>query len=421
MANIHFFSDCPFFAGCEFMLVNFFNSSSFRKENCISFTFRENLIYEQEFMKRIRIPVDSSRIRLYDIYDWYAKADRYHSIFFRKALKIVLNLILLKYFFIFANTIILYRYFREHVKQCPIDILHINNGGYPSAYSTLSAVLAANLVGIKTIIYVVNNIALGYRRPERWLDYPFDLLVKRKVSIFITGSHFAGNVLQKTLNLPIDRVVTINNGISVQPITESQQQIFTRYQFPSGRVIITIIANLEERKGHIYLLNALKIMKDTGRPVQMPFLAIVSGPGNQKKILENFIVRNNLSDDVAFYPFESKLSNLLNAVDIVILPSITSEDFPNIILDAMAAGRAVLASKFSGIVEQIADKKSGLLVSPGDSNAIATALIALCDDENLRKQMGDTARCVFVERFTVERSINSYRILYSRLLSRDGL
>jgi len=421
MATILFYSDCPFFAGCEFMLANFFNSSSFRKDNRISFTFRENPAYEQGFRERVRLPVDASQVRLYDIYDWYAKADRFQTVILRKTLKIVMNLALLKYLFIVVNTIILYRNFRERVKQGPVDILHINNGGYPGAYSTLSAVLAADMAGIRTIIYIVNNIAAGYRNPERWLDYPFDLLVRKKVSVFVTGSRFAGNALQKTLSLPEQRVVTINNGIAVQPLTETREQIADRYHFPPGRVIISVIANLEERKGHIFLLEALKTMKESGQLRQMPFLAIVSGPGNQRKVLEDYIGRNNLGGDVAFYPFEPKLSNLLNAVDIVVLPSISSEDFPNIVLDAMAAGKAVLASRFSGIQEQVTEGESGLLVPPGDSDAIATTLVTLCEDENIRKRLGDAARRSFSDRFTVERSVNSYQVLYTRLLSGTGL
>ena len=420
MATILFYSDCPFFGGSEFMLVNFFNSSSFRQENRISFTFRENPAYEKGFRERVRLPVDASQVRLYDIYDWYEKADRYQPVILRKMLKIILNLALLKYLFIVVNTIILYRNFRKRVEQGPVDILHINNGGYPGAYSTLSAVLAADMAGIRTIIYIVNNIAVGYRNPERWLDYPFDLLVRKKVSVFVTGSSFARKGLQKTLSLPEERVITIKNGLEVHPVTETREQITDRYHFPPGRVIISIIANLEARKGHIFLLEALKKMKESGLPGYMPFLAIVSGPGNQKKGLEDYIGRNNLGGDVAFYPFEPKLSSLLNAVDIVVLPSISSEDFPNIVLDAMAAGKVVLASRFSGIPEQVTDGESGLLVPPGDSDAIATALVTLCGDENFRKRLGEAARRSFSKRFTVEHSVNSYQVLYTRLLSGKG-
>jgi L-malate glycosyltransferase len=417
MASIHFYSDCPFFAGCEFMLANFFNSTSLRKEHNISFTFRENLVYEQGFRDRVRLPVDASHVRLYDIYDWYAKADRFQPVFLRKILKIILNLALLKYFFIVINTVILYRVFRKRAKRGQIDILHINNGGYPGAYSSISAVLAADMAGIGTIVYVVNNITAGYRYPGRLLDYPFDILVRRRVSVFVTGSRYAGRALRKTLSLPEERVVTINNGIAVQPVTETREQVADRYHFPRGRVIIAVIANLEERKGHIFLLRALRKMKESGQPGRMPFLAIVAGPGDVRNILVEYILKNNLGEDVAFYPFEPRLSNLLNAVDIVVLPSISLEDFPNIVLDAMAAGKAVLASRFSGIQEQITDEESGLLVPPGDSDAIAAALVTLCGDVNFRKRLGDAARKSFSNRFTVEKSVNSYLGLYARLLS----
>ncbi len=420
MATILFYSDCPFFGGSEFMLANFFNSASFRQKNQISFIFRENQVYEQGFRQRIQLPLDSSQVKLYDIFEWYAKADRYQSAVLRKMLKTFLNLMLLNYFFIVFNTIVLYRVFRERMRQNQIDILHINSGGYPGAYSGISAVLAADMAGISTIIFIVNNIAAGYRHPQRLPDYPFDILVGNRVSRYVTGSWFAGKALQKVLSLPKEKVVTINNGIEVHPVTETREHLSGRYRFPSGRVIISVIANLEARKGHIFLLEAMKKMKESGKPGTMPFLAIVSGPGDQRNALEDYISSNNLGEDIAFYPFETELSNLLNAVDIVVLPSVSSEDFPNIVLDAMAAGKTILASRFSGIPEQVTDGETGLLVPPGDSDALATALVRVCGDEKFRERLGDAARSSFSQRFTVERALNSYQELYTQLQSEKG-
>jgi len=415
MARIHFHSDCSFFAGCEFMLANFFNTPSFLYENRVSFTFRDNRDYEKGFRERVHSPIQATPLHLYDIYDYYQQVDRrFESKSIRKIIKIGLNLILLKYIFIILNTAIIYRYFKE---QKRIDILHINNGGYPGAYSTISAVIAAKLAGIPIIVYVVNNIAAGYWNPERWLDLPFDIVVKRWVTVFITGSNFARDALQKTLKIPPEHMITINNGISIKPVSETKEEVAQRYNFPQNRIIIAIVANLEERKGHIYLLEAIKTLKESKRLQSIPFLAIVSGPGNQRSVLENYITDHNLHEDVAFYNFEPHLSNLLNATDIIVLPSIASEDFPNVTLEAMAFGKAIIASKFSGIQEQIIDGKSGLLVPPKDNDAIADAICILCENQKLREKLGDSAKTRFYSKFTAERSVNIYLALYKKLLA----
>ena len=74
---------------------------------------------------------------------------------------------------------------------------HINNGGYPAATSSYSMIFVAVILGIPKIIYVVNNMAEGYKNPMRWLDYPIDMFIKKKVTVFITGSDYAGKKLKK--------------------------------------------------------------------------------------------------------------------------------------------------------------------------------------------------------------------------------
>ena len=94
----------------------------------------------------------------------------------------------MKYFTIVYCIPLLYKRFNK----LNIDILHVNNGGYPAAFTAYSAVIAARLSGVNKIIYVVNNIAQNYTNPLRWLDKIIDIYIKNKVSFFVTGSINAG-------------------------------------------------------------------------------------------------------------------------------------------------------------------------------------------------------------------------------------
>ena len=105
-----------------------------------------------------------------------------------------LTIFIMKYFTIIFCIPLLYKKF----KNLKIDILHVNNGGYPAAITAYSAVIAAKLNGVNKIIYVVNNIAENYSSPLRWLDKIIDIYIKKNVSKFVTGSIYAGEKLKST-------------------------------------------------------------------------------------------------------------------------------------------------------------------------------------------------------------------------------
>ena len=106
----------------------------------------------------------------------------------------------------------------------------------------------------------------------------------------------------------------------------------------------------------------------------------------------------------------------MNASDCIILPSIKNEDFPNIILESMSLGKAIIASNFSGIPEQIEHMCSGYLVEPGNVSEITTAIKFMLDHPEKRDLFGKNAKERFEELFTVEKAINQYIRMYHQLL-----
>ena len=102
-----------------------------------------------------------------------------------------------------------------------------------------------------------------------------------------------------------------------------------------------------------------------------------------------------------------------------VVPSVGAETFGNVVTEAMSHGRAVVASRLGGIVDIIEDGVSGLLVPPGDEDALATAMQRLLDDDGLRTAIGDAAR-VRVERFTTARVIPQFEAMYAELVARPA-
>ncbi|UUX91659.1 glycosyltransferase family 4 protein [Methanoplanus endosymbiosus] len=404
--NILFYSDCGFFAGCENMLANFFNDNCFTETYNVLFIYRWTQEYQEGFHKRVFNSINQIPLKLYDHYDLYDSVDKIHYKYINKILKIAINILLLKYIFLFFNMIILYK----TIRKLDVEILHINNGGYPGAYSTISMVLAAKLYGLKHIVYVVNNIAEDYRSPERWLDYIFDRMVICIVSVFVTGSNFAGSALKDNLHIPSKKILSIPNGISPRVITETPKQVIKRLNLPLDRMIISVIAVLDERKGHIFLLKALSEIKKS-HPQNMPY-CIFEGTGSEEDFLRKYALEQNLNEDIMFIRNEPQIFNLINASDCIILPSIRNEDFPNIILESMLLGKAIIASNISGIPEQLDQMKSGIIVEPRDIQGLANAIRLFIEEPEFRASLGENAKIKYGTFFTHKRSICKYCDVY---------
>ncbi|MBI4191174.1 MAG: glycosyltransferase family 4 protein [Betaproteobacteria bacterium] len=407
--RVHFHSDCPYFAGCENMLVNFFHDDRLMREFEVSFTYRQSAAYDAGFRSRVARDFDVRPLGLKDVAELDARVQRLPAPL-GWLLRLTARVLLFRYWFVLWNTWLLYRTIGNP------DLLHVNNGNYPGAYSCMAAVFAARLRGIRRIVYVANNVAIPYCSVQRWLDYPFDRLVAATVSIFVTASRHAGTELQKVLRLPLSKVINIHNGIAPRPVTEDRGQTSRRLGIPAGRVLIGVVAIIEERKGHLVLLDAVRRLKKHGQGGALPFI-IIEGTGSEVRAVNDYVARHGLGDDVRLIGSEPNIFNLLNAVDAIALPSVSHEDFPNVVLEAMSLGKPVIASRLAGIPEQIGHRESGLLVEPRDSAGLAEAMRELAADAALREQLGRNARRRFSERFTADAAVAGYLSLYRRVLS----
>ena len=301
-------------------------------------------------------------------------------------------------------------------KKQNIDILHINNGGYPGALSCAAAAIAGKIAGIPRIVYVVNNIAVGYNNPKRWLDIPVDMVIRRAVDVFVTGSCYAGSRLKNVLRLPPERITQIYNGVPRRAPDEDRDAVFARLNLQRDRLVVTMVALFEERKGHRFLVEAMERLMRAGVS-ELPSV-VLEGTGPLLESIKTMVEEKGLGEQIRFTE-ERNVFNLLAISDIVVLPSIKNEDFPNIVIEAMSLGKAVIASDFGGIREQLEDGESGFLVQPGDAEALAEKISLLTEDRSLLKKIGENARRRFSENFTREIALQRYGELYSELLETD--
>jgi glycosyltransferase involved in cell wall biosynthesis len=411
MLKIHYHSECPFFAGCENMLVNFFNSDGFRQTHHVTFSYVQSALYTKGFQQRVYKDLSSYPINFPNLSD-YSKLSKWLPLLICRMLmagfRLLFNMPLLVY-----QVFILYRLF----KKIKPDILHVNNGGYPAARSALAAAIAGKCAGVPKVLMVVNNMARDYQHYSRWIDFPIDRLVVRCVNIFITGSQAAGARLKAVLKLQTHQVRTIHNGITSRYPTCTVAETRQRLGLSDFKgVVFGVVALLIPRKGHQVLLDSvLKLVTDK-KLLGHEFKVLIEGDGPLRQALVDFVTISNLAPWVIFVGDEENIVDFMSALDALILPSIQDEDFPNVILEAMALGKPVIASRLAGAPEQVLDGATGLLVEPHNVEQLAIAILKLIDNTYMKSSMGRAALERFNTNFTSQIALNHYSNLYKKLI-----
>ena len=411
MLKIHYHSECPFFAGCENMLANFFNTGAFRQTHEVSFSYVQSTLYTQGLQQRVNKDLPLYPINSPDLSD-YTKLPNCLPLLGRRLcmafLRLILHLPLLTY-----QVCVLYRLF----KKINPDILHINNGGYPAARSALAAALAGKCAGVAKVVMVVNNMAADYQHYSRWIDFPIDRLVVRCVNVFITGSQAAGARLKTVLNLPAHQLQTIHNGITLRCPTSTETEARQRLGLGDFKgVVFGVVALLIPRKGHQVLLDAVLKLVNDKKLMGTEFKVLIEGDGPLRQTLVDFVTTNNLMHWVDFVGNEANIVDFMSVLDVLILPSVQDEDLPNVILEVMALGKPVIASRLAGTPEQVIDGATGLLTEPRNVEQLAIAILKLLDNADMRSSMGRAALVRFNENFTSKIALNKYNNLYKKLI-----
>ena len=174
-----------------------------------------------------------------------------------------------------------------------------------------------------------------------------------------------------------------------------------------------IVARLSDVKGHIYLIEAMKNILEEFPSAKL----LIVGEGREKERLLEGCRRLGVSDSVIFYPCVADTREILQAMDIFVMPSL-NEGLGLGLMEAMASGLPVVASAVGGIKDLISDGKTGLLVEPKDSAGLADKIKGLFRDPERRKSLGLNARALIAQDFAQDRMVSQTEGAYLQCLSK---
>ena len=267
---------------------------------------------------------------------------------------------------------------RNVLNREKFDIIHLHEPLCPALCATV--IRESNGKNVGTFHAVDSR---GYT-----LWWPLTVMYLRKWFRKIDGKIAVSKVAMEFSNkhFPADYTI-IPNGVDVEHFSQDVPPID---EFSDGKVNILFVSRLEKRKGVNYLLKAYKRIK---REIPDSRLIIV-GPGTRwSKKYEKKAGQNSLPDVIftGRVP-HSELPRYYQTADVVCCPATGKESFGIVLLEAMAAGKPVIASNIKGYADVITHGSEGLLVPPRDEKRLAEALVSLMTDEALRQEMGARGR-----------------------------
>jgi len=180
---------------------------------------------------------------------------------------------------------------------------------------------------------------------------------------------------------------------------------------PPGSRTLIAVGRLDSQKGLRFRIEAVPAVVARDRNVHL----LIVGEGPERPILVRDIRDRQLGQHVHLLGQRSNVPQLLKACDAFVLSSLL-EGMPNALLEAMAAGLPVIATRVEGVTELITDGETGLLVEPGSATALGAAMTTMLQDPNLAREMGTAAQNRVKAEFSWEQTTAAYERLYESLL-----
>jgi glycosyltransferase involved in cell wall biosynthesis len=297
------------------------------------------------------------------------------------------------------------RALRDIIRRKGIDLVHTNvRVGHDR-----EAILAARMAGVPCVAHIRDFEELNW----------FDKWLSGMVSAFIYISE-AVQTCHLRAGVPRSRGRVVYNAVDVSAFGGTLDLPDGRRSLGlvAGDMLVGIVGRLERWKGQEVFLRAMALVKSSvpqargvviGDPVpydleyRQSLLSLRDGLG--------------LSDGVVFRSFQRDVAEVMAALDVLVLASTSPEPFGRVLIEAMAAGKPIVATDGGAAREIVEHGNQGLLVPPGDEQALADAIVSILTDRDRAAVMGERGRTTARARFGVQQHVDAVQAVYRELLT----
>lgn len=287
---------------------------------------------------------------------------------------------------------------RRLFREITPDILHTHLY-HPNLYGRLAALG----LGLKGVVASVHN---SYTRVKAHRCV-WNFVLSAVTDKVLVSSPQVWQDVRTWDRVPARKLEFFPYGVRIDELEVPLDPADAKAELGVTGFVLGMVGRLEEQKGHRYLLAALPELAR-----QIPGLvALLVGEGREQPALRALAGELGVTHLVHFLGTRRDLPRILRAVDVFVQPSLW-EGLPLTVLMAMGARLPVVGTEVSGIIEVIADRDNGRLVPPGDSGALAAAILELYRRPEFRRRLGEAARRTVVAKYSQEAMLRRLEGLY---------
>jgi D-inositol-3-phosphate glycosyltransferase len=305
-----------------------------------------------------------------------------------------------------------YKKFTKVIRKC--DLVHAHGHVYMSSY--LAGKVARKHK--KPFILTQHNTFIDYQSWLNTIEHLNDLTIGKAVlkdadRIIVVSKKTRDYVRRLGANKA--KTSVIYNGVDVNyfhPANKGESR--KKLGLPDNRQIILSVRRLVYKNGVDTLIESVASVVRNHPDT----LFVVAGKGPSRKLIEGRIKELGIEDNIKLTGFvpDKLLPIYYDAADYFILPSASGEGLPLVLLEAMACGLPVIATKVGGTPEIIQHMNNGILVPPRNPEAMAETMSKLLSKEELGHTIGEEARKVIVDKFSWENNLRQLHNIYSEFL-----
>lgn len=288
------------------------------------------------------------------------------------------------------------------IKRRRVSLIHAHEFAMNTYGSLASAI--ARIPAIST----VHGKNYYWQRWRRRIAYRFVAKRSRMVAV----SEDIRRFLVSRVGINDNEISTIYNGVDIDPYrltSGARHAVRQELGINDYQPVIGTVGNLYPVKGHSYLLEAAARVTETFPDAMF----VIAGRGELLKQLHKTAGELALKTNVRFLGFREDIPALLQAMDIFVLPSL-SEGLPISMLEAMAAGKPVVATDVGGNPEVVIDGQTGLLAPAAHADALADKILLLLRNPDLMYRLGKAGANRVEREFAVDGMVAKYQELYGR-------
>lgn len=310
------------------------------------------------------------------------------------------------------NVSLLKRFVKE-IKIHNPKIVHVRGLGNEGFH----AVLAARLAGVPNILVSIHGTHRDLQFPSNRLKHWIIVQILEPLTLLM-ATHIATvceyAALRTFLRPYVNKIVAVvPNGVDLSTKCDAPlESVRNKFSLPHDFPLAVTVSRITKEKGYFTLASALHVLDAAG---QKFCLLIVGGGDANGEIRARFVGLRNII--VHFAGHRSDVSSFLSQADFFIFPSL-HENLSNALLEAMSHGLPVIATQTGGNTE-VVSKGGGILVPPGEANALALAIRQFLEDDELRHRLGEEALNVVRSGYSVEHMVQKWLKVYENILGRQ--